>query len=55
MLQEDLNRLMDWADKNNMAMNEDKFELIRYVPEEDIKENTSYQVNEEAITSKEQV
>ena len=36
-------------------MNEDKFELMRYGSQEDIKENTNYQVNEEAITSKGQV
>ena len=28
---------------------------MRYGPQEDIKENTSYQVNEEAIALKEQV
>ena len=33
MLQEDLSRLMDWADKNNMVMNEDKFELMRSGPQ----------------------
>ena len=32
-----------------MVMNEDKFELMRYGPQEDIKENTNYQVNEEEI------
>ena len=32
LLQEDLNHLLDWADTNNMAMNRDKFELIKYGP-----------------------
>ena len=32
MLQEDLNQLMVLADKNNMVMNDDKFELMRYGP-----------------------
>ena len=54
MLQEDLNRLMVLADKNNMVMNDDNFELMRYDPQ-DMKENTNYQLNEEAITLKEQV
>ena len=55
MLQEDLSPLMNWADKINMVMNEDKFELMRYGPQEDIKENTSYQVNKEAIIPREQL
>ena len=55
ILQEDLNRLMDWADKNNMVMSEDKFELMRYGLQEAIKENTNYQINKEAIASREQV
>ena len=55
MLQEDLKRLMDWADRNNMVINQDKFELMRYGPQKNIKKNTNYQVNEEEIESKEQV
>ena len=31
-LQEDLNKIYEWAETNNMMFNADKFELLRYGP-----------------------
>ena len=41
-LQEDLYRLYCWQEKNNLKFNESKFQLLRYGPYEDIKENSLY-------------
>ena len=32
-LQDDLNRIIQWAKENNMALHEDKFEVIRHGPQ----------------------
>ncbi|KAG0725695.1 putative RNA-directed DNA polymerase from transposon X-element [Chionoecetes opilio] len=49
-LQEDLNHLLDWADTNNMSMNSDKFELMKYGPLHNIKGDTTYQAHQQTIT-----
>ena len=42
MLQNDLLKLYKWADKNNMKLNANKFELLRYGKEQEIKSATTY-------------
>ena len=42
MLQNDLQKLYKWADTNNMNFNENKFELLRYGKEQEIKSATTY-------------
>ena len=39
-LQQDLNLVYDWATRNNMQFNKDKFELLRHGVAQDIKEET---------------
>ena len=41
-LQSDLNRIYDWQHKNNMPFNGEKFELLRYGTNEEIRESTNY-------------
>ena len=41
-LQEDIERLFDWQEKNSMKFNGSKFQLLRYGPNEEIKDNTLY-------------
>ena len=41
-VQEDLDELYHWQKDNNMKFNGAKFQLLRYGPHEDIKENTIY-------------
>ena len=41
-LQEDLQKVFTWQDENNMKFNSKKFELLRYGPNQEIKENTGY-------------
>ena len=41
-LQEDLQKVFTWQDENNMKFNGKKFELLRYGPNQDIKESTGY-------------
>ncbi|KAK3888847.1 hypothetical protein Pcinc_007113 [Petrolisthes cinctipes] len=55
LLQQDLNCLLSWAKDNNMKMNGDKFEVMRYGPLLDIKEHTKYQAHQQNITPKEYV
>ena len=49
VLQEDLNRILEWNNTNNMKLNAEKFELIRYGPLLDIKQNTNYQADQQSI------
>ena len=44
-LQANLDKLFDWEEENNMKFNGAKFQLIRYGPNEDIKNNTLYFTN----------
>ena len=53
LLQADLNRILNWAQENNMEMNENKFELMRYGSLQNIKQNTSYQTHQKIINSNE--
>ena len=41
MLQNDLHKLYKWADTNNMKFNANKFELLRYGKEQEIKSATT--------------
>ena len=41
-LQNDLHKLQKWADTNNMKFNADKFELMQYRKEQEIKSATIY-------------
>lgn len=44
-LQTDLNSVYRWTDLNNMELNADKFECLRYGPNKDLQGNTSYLSN----------
>ena len=54
-LQEDLDAMVNWANENNMALNEDKFELIRYGQDQVLKSRTGYKCNGQPIVAKETV
>ena len=41
-LQDDLNRLYEWQEANNMLFNGKKFEILRYGKNEDLKNETNY-------------
>ena len=41
-LQESLDKIYEWAERNNMKFNITKFNLVRYGQNEDLKRNTSY-------------
>ena len=56
MIQNDLQKLYKWADTNNMKFNANKFELLRYGKEQEIKSVTTYKsYNDSNIDDKEQV
>ena len=56
MLQNDLHRLYKWADRNNMKFNANKFELLRYGNEQEIKSATTCKLYDESnIDDKEQL
>ena len=42
LLQEDLQQIYKWTDDNNMKLNDVKFELLRYGPNQLIKDQTKY-------------
>ena len=44
MLQNDLHKLYKWADTNNMKFNVNRFELLRYGKEQEIKSATTYKL-----------
>ena len=55
MLQNDLHKLYKWADTNNMQFNANKFELLRYGKEQEIKSAASYKSYDDSnIDDKEQ-
>ena len=54
-LQEDLSAVLSWSQENNMALNEEKFELLRYGNNQQIIAETRYQCNQQVIKSKEHV
>ena len=41
-LQRDLDTIFEWAEANNATFNSEKFECLRYGPDETLKQNTSY-------------
>ena len=41
-LQEDLNRIYNWTENVNMKLNDDKFEVLRYGTNNELKESTTY-------------
>ena len=56
MLQRDLYKLYKWADTNNMKFNTNKFKLLRYGKEQEIKSTTTYKSYDGSnIDDKEQV
>ena len=56
MLQNDLHKLYKWADTNNMKLNANKFELLRYGKEQEIKSAITYKSYDDSnIDEKEQV
>ena len=56
MLQNNLHKLYIWADTNNMKFNANKFELLQYGKEQEIKTATIYKSYDDSnIDSKEQV
>ena len=56
MLQNDLHKLYKWADSNSMKFNANKFELLRYGKEQEIKSATTYKSYADSnIDDKEQV
>ncbi len=44
-LQNDLEAIYKWTETNNMVLNDDKFECLRYGPNMDLKTNTGYKSN----------
>ena len=42
ILQKELEKVYDWTEENNMKLNDTKFELLRYGPDEEIKNQTHY-------------
>ena len=42
ILQDDIDHLQSWAEMNNMKFNGSKFQLLRYGPNESVKEDTFY-------------
>ena len=42
LLQYDLHKMYKWADTNNMKFDANKFELLRYGKEQEIKSDTTY-------------
>ena len=41
-LQHDLDTIYDWQNRNNMLFNGKKFEMLRYGPNNDLKNSTNY-------------
>ena len=55
-LQTDLNSVYYWTEENNMELNWDKFECLRYGPNKDLQSNTTYLSNPgKAILEKDHV
>ena len=44
MLHNDLHKLYKWADTNNMKFNANKFELLQYGKEQEIKSAKTYKI-----------
>ena len=45
LLQDDLDKVYNWAEENNMLFNSKKFELLQYGPNTDLKSSTTYKSN----------
>ena len=45
-MQDNLEKLFDWQDKNNMKFNGKKFQVLRYGPNTELKTNTEYYTEE---------
>ena len=41
-LQEDLNKIYNWTENTNMKLNDDKFKVLRYGTNNELKESTTY-------------
>ncbi|XP_076034513.1 uncharacterized protein LOC143021112 [Oratosquilla oratoria] len=55
MTQQDLNEILRWAEENNMALNGEKFELLRYGRQLDLKISTNYYCGQQEIIAKDVV
>jgi len=51
LLQEDLDKIYDWAKNNNMEFNDNKFQLLRSGANKDIHDNTSLLSSEKQVIS----
>ena len=54
LLQLDLERVISWAKENNMTLNGENFELLRYGGKKGIKSSTNYQCGQQVVPAKEQ-
>ena len=54
LLQKDLNSVYDWTTENNMELHGDKFELLRYGLDPDLKADTLYKSNTGLIIKEEE-
>lgn len=53
-LQEDLDEIYDWSNENSMEFNDVKFELLRYGPNRNLKQQTSYKTSSNTIIEEHQ-
>ena len=53
-LQEDLDEIYYWSDENSMEFNDVKFELLRYGPNSNLKQQTSYKTSSNTIIEEHQ-
>ena len=54
VLQQDLNKIYTWTERNNMQFNDDKFELMRYGTDTEIKNQTCYKGPDKSLIKEKQ-
>ena len=54
VLQQDLNKIYAWSERNNMQFNDDKFELMRYGTDTEIKNQTCYKGPDKSLIKEKQ-
>ena len=54
VLQQDLNKIYAWTERNNMQFNDDKFELMRYGIDTEIKNQTWYKGRDKSLIKEKQ-
>lgn len=47
-LQADINKVFNWTAENNMMFNSNKFQVLRYGQNEDLKQNAGYKTQSKA-------